>query len=312
MTEQDNTQAGIIWLASYPKSGNTWARSFLFNLISILTGEDPSTRDINAVNERSIWDISARRYEEILGKPPKEAGREAVAAARPKVQEAIADELPGISLVKTHNALVIDRGYPAINTKVTSGAVYIIRNPLDVAISFSHHLGTTVDKAIERMGKKGLETPMTDESIHEIYGSWSENVLSWTRKPNKAIFVMRYEDMKRTPEKTFGALAQHLLMSPTRDQLARAIELSSFERLQQKEEETGFKMKPKEAEKFFRKGQVDEWKEVLTKRQVQRIVSDHGQQMSRFGYLPANPQGAANKRLNAGAGAPPMMTRRTS
>ena len=77
MTEQDNTQAGIIWLASYPKSGNTWARSFLFNLISILTGEDPSTRDINAVNERSIWDISARRYEEILGKPPKEAGREA-------------------------------------------------------------------------------------------------------------------------------------------------------------------------------------------------------------------------------------------
>ena len=312
MTEQDNTQAGIIWLASYPKSGNTWARSFLFNLISILTGEDPSTRDINAVNERSIWDISARRYEEILGKPPKEAGRDAVAAARPKVQEAIADELPGISLVKTHNALVLDRGHPAINTKVTSGAVYIIRNPLDVAISFSHHLGTAVDKAIERMGKKGLETPMSDESIHEIYGSWSENVFSWTRKPNPAIFVMRYEDMKRAPEKTFGALARHLLMTPTRDQLARAIELSSFERLQQKEEETGFKMKPKEAEKFFRKGQVDEWKEVLTRSQVQRIISDHGQQMSRFGYLPGNAQAAANKRPGFGPGASPVMTRRTS
>ncbi|MAS05968.1 MAG: sulfotransferase [Ahrensia sp.] len=286
MTKQDNKEAGIIWLASYPKSGNTWARSFLFNLISILSGDDPSTRDINAVNERSIWDISARRYEEILGMPPKEAGRDAVAAARPKVQEAIADELPGISLVKTHNALVVDRGHAAINTKVTSGAVYIIRNPLDVAISFAHHLGTTVDNAIKRMGKKGLETPMTDESIHEIYGSWSENVLSWTRKPNPAIFVMRYEDMKRTPEKTFGALARHLLMSPTKDQLARAIELSSFERLQKKEEETGFKMKPKEAEKFFRKGQVDEWKEVLTQGQVEQIIKDHGQQMVRFGYLP--------------------------
>ncbi|MCK5748298.1 MAG: sulfotransferase domain-containing protein [Oricola sp.] len=312
MTEQDNTQAGIIWLASYPKSGNTWARSFLFNLISILTGEDPSTRDINAVNERSIWDISARRYEEILGKPPKEAGREAVAAARPKVQEAIADELPGISLVKTHNALVMDRGYPAINTKVTSGAVYIIRNPLDVAISFSHHLGTTVDKAIARMGKKGLETPMTDESVHEIYGSWSENVLSWTRKPNPAIFVMRYEDMKSAPEKTFGALARHLLMSPTRDQLARAIELSSFERLQQKEEETGFKMKPKAAEKFFRKGEVGEWKDVLTRNQVQRIIQDHGQQMARFGYLPGKPVAGAQARNPQSGEARGLMQRKAT
>ena len=101
-------------------------------------------------------------------------------------------------------------------------------------------------------------------------------------------------------------------MSPTRDQLARAIELSSFERLQQKEEETGFKMKPKEADKFFRKGQVDEWKEVLTTRQVQRIISDHGQQMVRFGYLPGNAQGAANKRPKPAARATPMMTRRTS
>ncbi|MBW3098344.1 sulfotransferase domain-containing protein [Pseudohoeflea coraliihabitans] len=293
MTQQDHTQAGIIWLASYPKSGNTWTRSFLFNLIAIMTGEDPSSRDINAVNERSIWDISARRYEEIIGKPPKEAGREAVAAARPRVQEAIADELPGISLVKTHNALVLDRGYPAINTKVTSGAVYILRNPLDVAISFAHHLGTTIDVAIERMGKAGLETPMTEETIHEIYGSWSENVLSWTRKPNPAIFVMRYEDMKRYPEKTFGALARHLLMNPTPAQLAEAIELSSFERMQKQEEETGFQMKPKTADKFFRKGQVDEWKEVLRRNQVRRIVRDHGQQMARFGYLPAKAVAAA-------------------
>ena len=198
-TKEDHTKAGIIWLASYPKSGNTWARSFLFNLIKLMVGDDPRSQDINAVSELSIWDVSAKRYQEILGKPPHEAGRAAVAAARPRVQEAIADELPGISLVKTHNALVMDRGHPAINTRVTSGAVYIIRNPLDVAISFAHHMGRTIDDAIARMGTKDLETELNDKSVYEVYGSWSQNVYSWTRKPNPAIFVMRYEDMHREP-----------------------------------------------------------------------------------------------------------------
>ena len=285
-TKEDNTKTGIIWLASYPKSGNTWARSFLFNLIKLLTGDDPASQDINAVTELSIWDVSTKRYKEILGKEPAEAGKAAVAAARPKVQEAIADELPGISLVKTHNALVIDRGHPAINTKVTSGAVYIVRNPLDVAISFSHHMSKTIDESILRMATKNLETPLNDKTVHEIYGSWSQNVYSWTRKPNPAIFIMRYEDMSSDPEKIFGALATHLLLRPTKAQLTEAIELSSFDRLREQEEKSGFTMKPKTAEKFFRKGQVGEWKDVLRKEQVKQIVTDHRSMMQRFGYIP--------------------------
>jgi hypothetical protein len=97
-------------------------------------------------------------------------------------------------------------------------------------------------------------------------------------------------------------------MSPTQDQLARAIELSSFERLQKKEEETGFKMKPKAAEKFFRKGQVGEWKEVLTPEQIQRIIKDHSQQMARFGYLPKN-AGTGLPRPGRPLAQPPRMAR---
>jgi hypothetical protein len=282
----DNTKAGIIWLASYPKSGNTWVRSFLFNLIKLMTGGDPRSQDINAVSELSIWDVSVKRYQEILGMPPHEAGKAAVATARLRVQEAIADELPGISLVKTHNALVMDRGHPTINTKVTSGAVYIVRNPLDVAISFAHHMGKSVDDAIVRMGTRNLETDLNDKSIHEIYGSWSQNVYSWTRRPNPAMFVMRYEDMKREPEKTFGALARHLLMRPSTVQLEEALELSSFDRLREQEDKGGFTMKPATADRFFRKGQVGEWREVLHPAQVDKIIEDHGKQMQRFGYLP--------------------------
>ena len=282
----DNAKSGIIWLASYPKSGNTWTRSFLFNLIKLLSGEDPAVQDINAVSEVSIWDVSGKRYKELLGKTPKEAGKSAIAAARPRVQMAIADHLPGLSLVKTHNALVMDRGYPAINTNVTSGAVYIVRNPLDVAISFAHHLGSTIDDAINRMATEHSETDLTEESVHEIYGSWSQNVYSWTRKSNPAIFVMRYEDMTLRPEQTFGALACHLLMQPSKTQLKAAVELSAFNRLREQEDKNGFSMKPHTAKRFFRKGQVGEWRETLSDNQVRSIIDRHREQMLRFGYVP--------------------------
>ena len=95
---------------------------------------------------------------------------------------------------------------------------------------------------------------------------------------------MRYEDMHADPERIFGALAHHLLMAPDAKQLQRAIDLSSFDKLQKQEEESGFTEKPKKAERFFRKGQPDQWKTELTQAQIDRIVSVHGKQMRRFGY----------------------------
>jgi hypothetical protein len=197
----------------------------------------------------------------------------------------IADETDGLMFVKTHNALLMDRGVPTINPAITSGVVYMVRNPLDVAISYGHHMSATTDDAISHMETKGFETKVTEKSVYEVYGSWSEHVFSWTRKPNRALYVMRYEDMHADPEKTFGALARHLLMAPDKKQLQTAIDLSAFDKLQKQEEESGFKEKPKNAERFFRKGQPDQWKTDLTPGQVERIIAAHGTQMRRFGYL---------------------------
>jgi len=152
---------GIVWIASYPKSGNTWTRAFLHNLIKILNGEAGGEQNINAMNEYSTWDISLEMYKELLNKDPHEADRAEIAAVRPRVQEMIAEQTDGLSFVKTHNALMIDRGVPTINSAVTSGAIYIVRNPLDVAISYSHHMGRSIDDAIEHMEQKGLETKIT-------------------------------------------------------------------------------------------------------------------------------------------------------
>jgi hypothetical protein len=143
----------------------------------------------------------------------------------------------------------------------------------------------TIDRAIEIMGTHNAELPVTEKQVHEIYGSWSQHVLSWTRKPHPAIYVMRYEDMLAQPEKTFGGLARHLLISPDPEQLSAAIEHSSFSNLRAQEEQDGFQERPPQAERFFRDGRADQWKEILTSRQVDRIVSDHREQMTRFGYL---------------------------
>lgn len=277
---------GIVWIASYPKSGNTWTRAFLHNLIKIISGEGGGAQKINEMYEYSTWDISAEIYREFLDKDPGEADRAEIARVRPHVQVKIAEETDGLSFVKTHNAVMMDRGFPTINPAVTSGAIYIVRNPLDVAISYAHHMGRSVDHAIDFMAKTGLETSVTEKSVYEVYGSWSEHVLSWTRKPNRAVHVMRYEDMIADPTTAFGRLARHLLMAPTAAQLAEAIDLSSFERLRKQEAEEGFKERPKVSKQFFREGKTGQWKTVLTRRQVRRIVTAHREQMARFGYLP--------------------------
>ncbi len=285
-TQTRQAPKGIVWIASYPKSGNTWTRAFLHNLIKIVSGESTGEQDINAMSEYSTWDISLELFKEVLGKDPHEVDRAEIAAARPRVQEIIAERTEGLSFVKTHNAVMIDRGVPTINSAVTSGAIYIVRNPLDVAISYAHHMGGTVDDAIDHMERTGVETRISDKAVYEVYGSWSEHVQSWTRKPNRAVYIMRYEDMVAEPKMIFGALARHLLMLPTQEQLLQAIEQSSFERLQKQESEAGFRERPPVAKQFFREGKANQWQSVLTRSQIRRIISTHQVQMRRFGYLP--------------------------
>src|SRR5262249_22977199 len=125
-----------------------------------------------------------------------------------------------------------------------------------------------------------------EKHVNEIYGTWSQHVLSWTRKPHQAIYTMRYEDMLAEPQKTFGALARHLMLTSTPEQLDGAIDDCSFDKLRAQEEAEGFKERPETAERFFREGRAGQWKEILTPAQIDRIVKDHGEQMTRFGYLP--------------------------
>jgi hypothetical protein len=277
--------SGIVWLASYPKSGNTWTRAFLSNLATIMAGEEEAL-DVNSINRFTLGENSTHYYKEVCGFEPKANDHRKVADNRHRVQGAIADQFEGLIFCKTHNALVIDRGQSIINFAVTSGAIYIVRNPLDVAISLSYHMHMSIDQAIEIMATRDLETPINETRVHEVWGSWSQHVESWTRKPHRAIYVMRYEEMLTEPKNTFGELAHHLLLNPTAAELDLAIQRSSFDSLRDQEGEEGFKEKPEHAERFFREGRAGQWMDVLTPQQVDTIISAHGEQMRKFGYFP--------------------------
>jgi hypothetical protein len=280
-------ESGIVWIASYPKSGNTWVRAFLHGLIRLQNGER-GEQDINEMSRFSTWDLDKQQYANFLGFMPDNAThRREIAATRHAVHRQMADSIQGLVLVKTHNCLVIDRGHSTVNFAVTAGALYVVRNPLDIAISYAHHAGAPIDEVIERMSQTDSETNGSDDAVYEVQGSWSQHVWSWTRNANRALHVVRYEDMLADPTGALAAIARHLLLNPNRRQLMKAINGASFARLQAQEKQNGFRERPPSADQsFFREGRAQQWKTVLTPAQVDRIVRDHGEQMQRFGYLP--------------------------
>lgn len=272
----------IIWLASYPKSGNTWLRAFLHNLF-----RDPrEPYDINRLTDFSKADSTASRYRQLDPRPATALTLEEIARLRPKVHKLLTEISPDNVFVKTHSALATSQGTPTITMECTAGAIYIVRNPLDVVISFAHHSGHGLDQSIEELNRPGMQTATTERHVSTLIGSWSEHVRSWTRRPSRGLHVMRFEDMLENPERAFGAVLRFLGLDPPKDRLLKAIEQSSFDNLRRQEAERGFRERGEQADRFFRDGRAGQWREVLTPAQIEAIVDAHKEQMARFGYYP--------------------------
>jgi hypothetical protein len=272
----------IIWLASYPKSGNTWLRAFLHNLLR----DPPEGYDINKMADFTIGDSATAWYAPFIGRAPGDWTVEEVAKVRHQAHEAMTRAFPDNVFVKTHNALIADLHGPMISLDLTAGAIYVVRNPLDVAISYGHHLGKTIDKTIDILNSPKSGNPNTVRNVYQLLGTWSHHVESWTQRAHPGLHIIRYEDMTETPAKAFAEVAVFLRLKPPRARLMRAIDRSSFAELRKREAAQGFQERSEFAERFFREGRAGQWREVLTQDQVERIVQAHRPTMERFGYLP--------------------------
>jgi hypothetical protein len=274
----------IVWLASFPRSGNNWARAFLFSLFNVFRNESVTSVDLRRLDEFSVPDNSLLLYKRFLQIPPQIAERKTIAAIRPKVIEAAAQRARGAVLIKTHNARIEDFGTPFIEDSLTAGAIYVVRNPLDVAVSFAAARRVSIDQAITEMADMKLSRGSDARSVYMVCGSWSGNVKSWLDRNDRSTLTVRYEDMRDDPKATFGKIAQHMLMRPTTEQLTKAIGLAT-----QKKADA---QAPADAGGWGGGGEPAwgadlpkaEGHAALSAEQIKRIVTDHGKIMQRFGY----------------------------
>ncbi len=282
-----NNPKGIVWLASYPRSGNTWLRVFLYQLVRLGAGRPRERDEINKLERVSTWEAKlVPLFEKIIGKPLSEATPAEVMAVRGRVQAVVATRSPMITLLKTRNVYGELENMPTVNAAVTVGGIYLVRDPRDVAQSLAKYLGSSIDRAIEIMNTPDLSVPGNKTTALEVWGSWSQHVYSWAGGPDPSLLVVRYEDLIDKPTQAFTAIARHLGQPGTPAQIAAAIELSSFDKLRRQEEQHGFPENPNRSQHFFATGKAGSWREQLTSPQADAILQAHGPIMEKFGYLP--------------------------
>jgi hypothetical protein len=261
----------ILWLASYPKAGNTWVRAFLQGYAT------DTAPDINALAAFSISE-AARGFFAPFGSTATENETQKL---RPRVHASLAAR-DRVVLVKTHNANLEHHGTPLCTPAVTGGAVYIVRDPRDVALSFAAYTGKTIDETIGLMGHTGAALEASGEQVFEYLSSWSVHVESWVAHPNR--LLVRYEDLLAAPDKYFARILRYLGTTPEPARLARAVGHCDFGALSAQEKAHRYKAHFGNSA-FFRVGLAGQWQEALSAAQQAHIMRDHGAIMTKFGYL---------------------------
>lgn len=271
---------GILWLASYPKSGNTWVRIFLENLFR----DAARPVSINELNVVGFGDAHIPLYERFAGRPIAGMDDTAIHTLREPIQAWLADR-PETSIVKTHNALGDYQGRPLIHLERTMGAIYIVRNVFDTTLSVARHYNLSVDDAVEAVCSPAFRTPTTRAAVFQILGRWGEHYQSWTGVPGFEPLVVRYEDMRAKPLKAFERIVRFLKLPAGRDRITKAVRFSSFDEVARQERAAGFRERVRDDHVFFHSGRVGGWRQQLSTDQVARLVDVHGDALRDLGYL---------------------------
>jgi len=291
-----------VWLASYPKSGNTWFRMLVANL------RRDAPVDINDLPERGgiasargwfdntmLFESGLLTHEECDSMRPMvyEALARTWAEADPDADEADADTRIGeVRFVKTHDAYTYgEDGTPMLaGAKGADAAILIVRDPRDVAPSLANHNRSTVDEAIGFMANKdaafcGVRDRQANQ-LRQQLPTWGGFNASWLDQMDIPLMLIRYEDMHAD---TAGMLADALAfggVEATRAEVEQAARFANFGELKKQEQERGFREAPvpKPGGTFFRRGISGAWRDELSPEQVARIEQDHAAMMARLGY----------------------------
>ena len=270
----------LVWLASYPKSGNTWIRAFLHNYIA--NAQTPHS--INNLVDVSVAECAMAFF----GTPGEILSPQETQALRPQVHRQLTRLHDDLVFVKTHNANLDVHGIPLCTPQVTAGAIYVIRDPRDVALSYAAFTGKSLDEIIAFMANEGAANASDGTQVFELLSSWSRHAVSWVATPRR--LLVRYEDLLTDPARGFARIVRFLGeagVQPDPERLQRAIAFSSFKTLARQEDQEGYRAGSQTGEKFFRAGKAGQWRNALSTAQADAIWAAHHDIMEKFGYKEA-------------------------
>ena len=282
----------IIWLASYPKSGNTWVRSFISSILFTRDGDV----DLSKLENISQFPLRSQftNYIDDLQDVKK------VYQNWSNVQNYMNLDNK-IKFLKTHHVNCKIENFEFTDDNNSLGVIYIVRDPRNVACSVKNHfslenydevknflfrehnwLGIITDKKIKPL----------DNKIPTLISSWKTNYLSWKNK-TKNYLLIKYENLLENPylefEKISKYLENHLNVKFDEKKIKKAIETCSFRNLQQLETDGKFKEqtvdKQNKSVKFFHLGPENDWKKILDKNISREIENKFKAEMEELGYL---------------------------
>ena len=284
----------IIWLASYPKSGNTYLRALLASYFF--------TEDGN-FNFETLDSIKLFPHLTLFEKLGIDTSNEnEVLKNYIKVQEKINQmNNNSICFIKTHSTLEAVNGNQFTDLKNSLGAIYIIRDPRNTVTSYANHFDISIEQASEDMlSLKYLHgfraNDKFENSVLTHTGSWSSNYNSWKefKKVDKYLLI-KYEDLVLDPKKAFNSVidflnkfkkSKHII---NEKKLENALKTTSFNSLKNLEKEKGFvealKDKNNNPVTFFKYGPKNDWKKILPEKIKKKLETSLKKEMSELGYL---------------------------
>jgi hypothetical protein len=276
--------SGAIWLASYPRSGNTWTRMALYALQS-----EGAEVDFGGMSGFTAMAAGRENIDRVLEIDSGLLTPQELVELRPDCYAVIhgGDRAPRLS--KVHDAWIrTPGGRPVFDQAFTHATIYLIRDPRDVAVSWARFVNWSLDRSVAFLCARGamLADPGTiGLQLRQHMGSWSGHAASWIDESGLKPLVVRYEDQLADPAGSLTRMARHIGWDATAPAVARAVEMTRFEQLAAKERREGFLGGAPQTERFFHSGKSGTWRSVLTPEQVSTLESAHGPMMERFGYL---------------------------
>ena len=279
----------IIWIASFPKSGNTWVRSMISSLIYSDTGifNFEIIKKIQQFPNKKHFENLTEEYQNI------HELKKFWITAQDKIN---LDKK--IKFFKTHhiNCKIGENSFT--NKNNTLGTIYIVRDPRNLVESFSNFYKKDKSLAIQDITSKGFVSGASyinnkQNNVFTIIGSWNDHYNSWT-KINTNLLVIKYEDLLNDPFKELDRIIIFLkkFMNFKYDdyKIQNIINSTSFERMQRMEDDEGFfEMPSKDNDqnkvKFFNKGRKNDWRKYLNKNESDNIENKFEKEMKELGYI---------------------------